>query len=217
MRYALTCLFLLCSTFTWSKTIDLNTGHWIIDRYRTVDLDKFDYRYELKKAHLRGTYFETEDGILWELCEVGPETKSFYATREPKVEFDFVEEVVEKWEQGDVLIFHKVADRDSFLVYNVTRDHLFDVEPYLPSLDSKLSVANIDIDAKKIVLSDNSIWIAEDFCGCKNWKVGDPIAVAKDTPWRSKNTHILVNLCTCECDATVEHIHPNRLGAVRAE
>ena len=157
MRRALMCIFLLCSTFAWSKTVDLKTGHWIIDRYRTVDLDKFDYRYAFKKSHLRGTFFELEDGSLWELCEVGPETKSFYATRQPKVEFDFVEEIVDHWQQGDELIFHKVADRDSLLVYNVTRDQLFDVEPFLPSLEPKLSIANIDKGAKQIVLSDNSI------------------------------------------------------------
>ncbi len=217
MRRALMCLFLLCSTFAWSKTVDLKTGHWIIDRYRTVDLDKFDYRYAFKKAHLRGTFFELEDGSLWELCEVGPETKSFYATRQPKVEFDFVEEIVDQWQQGDELIFHKVADRDSLLIYNVTRDQLFDVEPFLPSLEPKLSIANIDKGAKQIVLSDNSIWQIECFCECKNWKVGDPMAVAKDTPWRSTNTHILINLCTCECDSTVEHIHPQRIGVVRVQ
>src|SRR5262245_52347601 len=132
MYRVLLCLFLSVSTFAWSKTLDLKTGHWFLDRSREVHMDQFDYKYHLKKSHLRGTFIELEDGSLWQLCEVSPETKSFYATREPKLEFDFVEEIVDQWNQHDELIFHKVANRDSLLVYNVTRDQLFDVEPFLP-------------------------------------------------------------------------------------
>lgn len=217
-------LLLLCSTSAWSKSVELKTGRWVIDTKRTVVLDEFDYVYILGQVRLRGMIVELLDGTMWEVQPLGPETTSFYALRDPSLKFDFVEDVVRKWKPGERLIFHKVAnkqqseeDREQVMVYNIDRDQLFDIAAFLPPEEPSLTILGIDEEQNNIILSDGSTWNFDKLCTCQAWRKGNPILIAKNTPWRSNHTHLLINLSICDCDSTVEHIHPNRLGVRRVK
>ncbi len=168
-------------------------------------------------------WLELSDGSLWKIAEAGPETLGF--SRE---EIDFcANQIIGTWKPGDTIVVHKVTDRmvddddETILFYNETQQQLFDFVPFLPPLRPQLKVVNVDFDNKVISLSDNSVWKFKKYCSCEDWEVGDPILVAKDTPWENvwstTNTHMIINLASCECDSTVEHIHTKRVGAVRVQ
>jgi hypothetical protein len=193
----------------------MKTGHWFVDQKRTVALDEFDYVYKLKSPLLRGHFIELDDGSIWQIEEQSPDTKAFY-TSHPQIT-RYNEDIVTLWQAGERLIFHKVVDRESLLIYNLDRDLLFDVAPFLPpsSEDTYLAIAEMDFIKRLLTLTDGTVWNFDALCKCNNWKTGDPIVVAKNTPWRADHTHILINLYPCECGSTVAHIHPNRLGVKR--
>jgi hypothetical protein len=159
---------------------------------------------------------ELQDGSLWQVEEMTPESKSFFAQRNPEVDFKFVEELVENWQPDDNLIFHKLVERESLLIYNMDRDMLIDAVPLLPPLEPMLKIEMIDWGSRQIILNDHSIWSFTRLCKCKNWKKDDPILVAKNTPWGSGISYVLINLSPCICDSKVEHIHPSRLEAMPA-
>jgi hypothetical protein len=211
-------VFFLCImnlTQMEAKSVNLKTGRFFIDRSRLVEIDEFDYIYTIKDIHLGGYFIELQDGSKWQVQELNYEANSFYADKEDSFEFEYVENVVIAWEPGERLIFHKVVDRESVLVYNIDRDQVFDFAPFSPPLSESIKIAALDYNQKIISLSDGSQWIFGKLCTCKSWKQGDPIVIAKDHPWSTKNTHILINLKYCECAATSGHIHPNRLGVQR--
>jgi hypothetical protein len=209
LLFAMACLHQVDARF-----VTLDTGNWTIDTSRTVEIDQFDYLYTVKAIHLGGYYLELEDGSLWRVEELSPEAKSFYTNSHPSKEGIFVENIVASWEPGEQLIFHKVIDRETILIYNIDRDQLFDFVPLSPPKYDSITLTWIDLWDKVVGLSDGSMW---NLCQCKNWKEGDPILVAKDTPWTGTNTHILINLKYCDCYATSGHIHPNRVGVHRLE
>lgn len=187
-------------------------------RQHTVVLDQFDYSYSFSQSFLRGHFFQLTDGSVWEIHELGMESKAFYALRNPAIAVDYVEDFITQWQPGDTLVFHKAIKGEHLLVYNVEQDMLFDVMPFLPPMsdDEYLSVVSIDRDMGEIILSDQSIWEFDTLCKCKNWVEGDPIVVAKNTLSLNGNTHLLVNLKPCRCDATVRHIHANWVEVGRA-
>jgi hypothetical protein len=205
-----------------AKTVEVETGHWIIDSSRFVNIDIFDYFYELKHTHLNGRYIELMDGSIWEIEPLGPESSSFYRHYKDVYEIGYIEELVDLWQPGELLIFHKITDKyidhkDGFLVYNVNRDLLVDVTVLSPPIYYSLSISEIDTVNKLILLSDSSVWQYNDWDKAGIWYPGDAIVVAKDTPWISHHTHVLVNLEYCDCDATVGHIHRNRISVTRAQ
>lgn len=169
--------------------------------------------YKVKKIHVRGMCFELEDGSLWEVQPLGPQSRSFFEQKQ-HFKFDFVEDLVKKWEPGDQLtFFQRRADVEELMVYNATRDQLIDVTPFLPPVDPSLTLQSIDHEAKSVVLSDGSKWEFKTFDSEYQWEAGDPILIAKPSPWTNRNApYVLINLCACRCDSTVEHIHPNRLA-----
>lgn len=225
MKKVFLLMVLLCSSSAWSKPVELNTSNWrwpFIDTKRKVELDQFDYVYSVGQVRSRGMILELPDGSQWLVEPLGKEATSFWAQKSPELPFDFIENQVKKWRPGEKIIFHKVCNNVSeddeklkLLVYNVDRDQLFDVKTFLPPVEPSLTLVNVDPNQKTLELSDGSIWQFAKMCTCQEWQKGDPIIVAKNTPWRSKNTHILANLSICECDSTVEHIHANTLGVIR--
>lgn len=200
-----------------ARSVTLETGSRFIDTYRTVDIDHFDYIYSIKSIHLGGYFVELEDGSVWRVEELGPETKSFYKATAFPIEEQYVENLVANWQPGERLIFHKVIDRETILIYNIDRDQLFDFVPFSPPKYETINVASIDLWNKTLSLTNGTSWKFTSLCSCKKWKVGDPVLIAKDTPWSKINTHILINLKYCECEATSGHIHPNRVGVHRIE
>lgn len=213
--FILACLLMFNMAF--AEPIELKTGHWPIDTSRMVELDTFDYAYDLKQLHARGMILELYDGSLWQVEEISAETISFYAQRKEHLDFEFIEDLVAEWQVNERLIFHKVSDRESLLVYNIDRDMLINVTPLLPPTDPFLVIEEVDRTNKKIRLSDQSIWDFIHLCACKKWSAGNPVIMVKNTPWRADHTHMIINLTPCICDSKVEHIHPNRLGVKRAE
>lgn len=233
MRSIWIILALLSVNMAWGKSVEVKTGRHFIDTKRTVVLDQFDYIYQIGKIHCRGMIIELVDGTQWKVEPIGQESSSFYKQRKPPLAFDFVENAVQDWLPGERLIFHKVTnkyttqlldkmnlieDHEHILVYNLDRDQLFDVSSFLPPLDPLLTLSFIDRGQKLITLSDGSTWRFDHSIDCPlSWDKGDPIMVAKNTPWRKKHTHLLLNIGVCKCDSTVEHIHPNRIGVVKYE
>lgn len=213
---------LMASVMLEAKNVEVETGHWFIDRTRSVEIDNFDYFYELKDTHLKGRFIELLDGSIWEVAPLGSESTSFYREYKDSYEVGFIEELVDLWQPGELLIFHKIADkyidhRDGFLVYNVNRDMLVDVTVLSPPIYSCLTVSEIDSDNHFILLSDSSVWQYSDWDKGGVWYPGDSILVAKDTPWRSNHTHVLVNMEYCDCNATMGHIHRNRISVNRVQ
>lgn len=216
MNFKTICLTLLAAAglqTAEAKSVTLETGKWILDRSRTVEIDQFDYIYTVKSIQLGGYYIELEDGSVWRVEELGPEAASFYRLYQ-NTKIDFVENIVADWQPGERLIFHKVIDRESLLIYNLDRDQLFDVTPLSPPKENYLKLESIDFSVGIIKLSDGSSWKGK-ICSCKGWKSGNPILVVKNTPWDQYNTHMLVNLKYCECTATSGHIHPDRCGVLK--
>lgn len=211
----LTIIMVLCVVSSvQAKTVEINSGNWIFDKYRRLVVDDFDYLYSLQATHLRGRFIELNDGSIWQVEEQGRETKAFYESREEPIEISFMENLVNAWQPGEKLIFHKVFNGENLLVYNLDRDLLIDVAPFLPPYsENSLIIAAIDFNQHLLTLSDGSVWEFNHLCRCKKWKVGNPILVVKNTAWNfwPEKTHVLVNLIPCECEATVEHIHPNHL------
>lgn len=199
-----------------AKTVNLETGNLIFDTSRLVEIDEFDYIYTVKAIHLDGYFIELQDGSVWGIEELSPEAESFYRNTNSSLEIDFVENIVATWQPGEHLIFHKVVDRESILVYNIDRDQLFDVTPLSPAKYEPITVASLNYSKRIIGLSDGSAWYGN-ACPCAGWKIGDPILIAKDNPWISTHTHMLINLKYCDCEATSGHIHPNRLGVQRMQ
>lgn len=205
-----------------AMTVQLETGHWPIDRTRSVEIDDFDYIYVLKKVPLDGRFIELEDGSFWQIEQLGPESTSFYRNYKDVLEIGFIEELVDLWQPGEMLIFHKITDReinhrDGFLVYNIDRDLLVDVTSLSSPIYHCLTVSEIDTENNLILLSDSSVWQYSqgDNCVVEAWYAGDPILMAKDTPWRSNHTHVLVNMDYCDCSTTMGHIHRNRVSVNR--
>lgn len=210
-----------CFSSLQATTISLETGRRFFDKSRAVVLDEFDYIYTLNSTHLGGYFIELEDGSVWSVEEMESEAKSFYKDKGISIDHVFVEDLVLSWEPGEHLIFHKLVDRETLLVYNIERDQLLDFAPVSPPKYSSLIITSIDLNAHLIILSDGSQWTAT-LCPCQQWKINDPILVAKDHSFLGQslfkdraNTHILVNLKYCECEATKGHIHPNRIGVKR--
>lgn len=217
-KFAFIILYFISIFFSFqASAITVTSGNWLVDKSREVNVGDFNYLYSLEKVHFKGHFLELEDGSVWQIEELSSESKSFYANQTEPVEVKFVEELVEEWQPGEQLIFHKIFDREYLLAYNVNRNLLINVTPLLPpSKESALRIANIDQKLHLLTLSDGSVWEFYHLCPCRKWQAGNPIIVAKNTPlpWGlfSDDTHLLINLHPCECDATVQHIHPNRLG-----
>ncbi len=206
-----------------ARTVELKTGHWPIDSIRTIDIDNFEYIYELQYVPLAGRFIELEDGSVWKIEPLGPESTSFYKEYKDVLEVGFIEELVDLWQPGERLIFHKITDReihesDEFLVYNLDRDLLVDVTILSPPIYYCLTLSEVDEDNQLIVLSDSSIWHYDNWDKASDhWFCGDPILVAKDNPWRSDHTHVLVNLQYCNCSTTLGHIHRNRVSVTQGQ
>lgn len=200
-----------------ATTVQVETGHWPIDSTRWLDIDQFDYIYEIRNTPLEGRFIELEDGSYWQIEPLGYESSSFYRNYKDVLEIGFIEELVDLWQPGEMLIFHKITDkeingRDRFLVYNLDRDLLVDVTPLAPPKYYCLTLSEIDTENKLIFLSDSSVWLYNNWDKAGTWYPGDPILVAKDTPWISEHTHVLVNMEFCNCSGTVGHIHRNRIS-----
>ncbi len=204
-------IFILCLLTTFSAicadTTDLKTGNWLFDKARQVELSQSDYVYSLKTIHVRGMVIELFDRSLWEVCEMTPESASFYQKPENALEFEYVNDLMSTWEEGDHLIFHRVSPRDSLLVYNKDKNQLLDVKPFLPPLEPLLMIVNIDKESKLIQLSDDSIWKYNCNCAFAGWKIQDPILIARNTPWIGAEGYVLINLLACECENALQHIH----------
>jgi|688.fasta_scaffold16465_2 hypothetical protein len=199
-----------------AKPITLRTGHLFIDRKREVELDNFDYVYSIKKIHGRGKIIELYDGSQWKVEPLGPESESYYLQRPELAGFEFVEDLTKKWKPDEQLIFHKISNRESLLIYHLERQLLLDVTPFLSPISPHLTVTDIDLEKKLIVLSDQSVWTSPFlYPGTLDWEIADPVLIAKNTPWRGSNTHILVNLSLSQANITVEQIPINRLGVNR--
>jgi hypothetical protein len=207
-----------------ATTVQLETGHWPIDCARSVEIDDFDYIYELKNVPLDGRFIELKDGSLWQLESLGYESTSFYRQYKDVLEIGFIEELVDLWQPGELLIFHKITNReidsrDVLLIYNLDRDLLIDVTSVSPPKYHCLTISEIDTQNNLILLSDSSIWHYSQWDNgiVDTWFPGNPILVAKDTPWRSSHTHALVNLEYCDCASTLGHIHRNRVSVISYE
>ena len=216
MRSLVFILLLIISSSASAKTVKLNTGHCFIDTYRLVELDQFDYVYSLKKGCAKGKIIELNDGSLWQVEPQGAESSSFYSQLFRPLKFESVDEITRHWKRGELLIFHKITNTSSYLVYNIDRELVVDVTPYSPPTQAAYAIASIDYEQKTIALSDRSVWIFDLLFPSDNWEIGDPILIAKDTPWRGNNTHILVNLSPFLNQAGVEYIPTNRLGVQHA-
>lgn len=212
MRRLILSLFLITNSAAWATGTPDNQPQVVIPVTPLTDLADFDYSYTINQMHLRGMFIELTDGTLWEVAEMGPESKIFFANREVPLEFDYVEDLTVNWQPGESLIFHKLSYSDAVLVYNVDRDQLFNVTPFLPPLQASTAIAFLDPINQIIGLNDNSLWQYSQMTPSQEWFQDQPVVVAKSSPWNGLNTHVLINLCTCFCDSTVEHIHPNQIG-----
>ena len=166
--------------------------------------------YIVKKAHVRGLCFELEDGSLWRVHPLGPQSRSFFEQKKRSV--PYVEDLVKHWKQGDaVTFFQRREDVKQLMVYNATRDELIDVTPFAAPEVPGLTVASLDPNTGDIYLSDGSKWECKKYAPEYEWEVGDPIVIAKRSPWVIPGApYVLINMCACRCDSTVRHIHPNR-------
>lgn len=217
-KFALLCLISMSCGILSAEIVPLYTGHWILDRYRNVEIDSFDYQYSIYSIdHMTGT-FELADGSIWHVEPMLSETKSFYKHKGMKLRDPLHAKLFGSWQPEDVLIFHKVSNQNSVLVYNVNRDQLLDVwvvsGPKYQTLQiSSAQNTSVVTDRYKwdetaqryindpktdwytvIVLNDGSVWQAKVSGPVLSWQPGDPIHVLKDTPYWSNNTHILVNM-----------------------
>jgi|GEM_PF-5424465 len=174
--------------------------------------------YKLGKILLNGKCIELVDGSVWEIQPLGPQARSFYEQKK-KFKFSFVEDLVKDWQPGDGLtFFQRRDDVEELMVYNSTRDQLIDVTPFMQPTEPAATLSSIDPATGTILLSNGTKWEFKKFASIYEWEAGDPILVAKPSPW-SKQTapYILINTCACRCDATSRHIHPNRQPAYPAK
>lgn len=166
--------------------------------------------YKVKKIHARGMLFELEDGSMWQVQPLGPESRSFHEQKNGGIHFHFVEDLVKKWKKGDrVAFFQRQEDLEELMIYNATKDELIDATPFLSPHKSALKL--VTLKKKELSLDDGSKWKFNAFSPKYEWEAGDQILIAKPSPWeQSSAPYLLINLCACRCDATVRHIHPNR-------
>ncbi len=113
-KIALFCLCLFCFQTLDAKTVSLYTGRWFIDRYRNVDVDQFDYLYQILNIDQGQGTLQLADGSIWRVEPMYDETSSFYAQQYPFDANTPVDAVFAAWQPGDVLIYHKVVNRDTF-------------------------------------------------------------------------------------------------------
>lgn len=216
-KKALLFCFCLCAFQLTATTLPLKTGRWIFDRYRNVTIDDFDYTYSIDSIDYNNGKLTLNDGSIWSVGSMEPEMKSFYQLKNPQFISETPVYLLAHWKAGDVLIFHKVVNRESLLVYNMSADMLLDFYPTGAPVAPLLQIASItntnDIDYNYvynsktqsfqqyqhnnwrvvIVLTDGSRWEGNPGRPLISWMQGDPIHVAKDNPWWSSNTHILMN------------------------
>lgn len=167
--------------------------------------------YQVKAAHVRGLCFELEDGSLFRVHPLGPQSRSFYNQKKRPVAY--VEDLVKEWQPGDtVTFFQRREDVKQLMVYNATRDQLIDVTPFAAPESAYLTLSSFDKDSGEVILSDGSKWESKKFAPNYEWEAGDPILIAKTSPWAPPRgaPYVLINMCACRCDSTVRHIHPNR-------
>ncbi len=160
---------------------------------------------------------ELEDGTFWLLKEASDETKNYNLLVYEGPPYQFATEFVKESKSGETLIFHCYTAQEALLVYNVERNQLIDFEPLLPAIKPTLTVSSLYLEEDSVTLSDGSTWLA--YSSDKNapeWNVGDPILIAKAYPDVKGYTDVLINMLPCVCESTVEHIHPNRMNAVRS-
>ena len=108
MRRLILSLFLITNSAAWATGTPDNQPQVVIPVTPLTDLADFDYSYTINQMHLRGMFIELTDGTLWEVAEMGPESKIFFANREVPLEFDYVEDLTVNWQPGESLIFHKL-------------------------------------------------------------------------------------------------------------
>ncbi len=215
--FGVLCACLLGLTAVEATIVELKTGRWILDRYRDVAIDEFDYSYAIHSVNPEELTFELGDGSQWKVEPLNYESQSFYYQRYPQLSNISQTALFADWQQGDVLIFHKIVDRDTLLAYNVTRDRLLDVLPQGAPLNPLITISSIvntndstqtyryspttgrsEVYIKNnwrvnIVLSDGSRWEGSIKKPLVNWVAGDAIHVAKDTPWAGPNSHIFMH------------------------
>lgn len=182
--------------------------------YSTINLYEFDYVYEISEVRERGMIIELSDGSVWCVAEMSPETTEFYDQLDSDFSFRFVENVVSSWSSGDVIVMYRFSDSEPLIMFNADREQLFDVTPFLPPIESPLAIKSINAEFNSVTLTDGSVWHYDRFAADQDWEAGDSIVVARNAPWIADYTHVLINVCACRCDATVEHIHPNRLSVI---
>ena len=181
-----------------------------------VSFDNFNFNHQLHAVHVRGMVIELEDGTLWIQKDASEETKNYNLLVYGKRPYQFATEFIQEWKPGDTLIFHCYTDKEALLVYNVERSQLLDFKPLLPALQRTLAVSSLHLEDNSVTLSDGSTWLAYSVDKDKpEWEVGDPVLVAKAYSGQEDYTHVLINMHPCVCESTVEHIHPNRMNAVR--
>jgi len=219
--FCLACCGLISYAQLEAKTLSLETGRWVIDRYRNVELDQFDYTYSIAGTDNESGTLQLTDGSLWQVSPMKNETVSFYKQSKPLLTDIDEHSVFELWQPEDTLIFHKVVNRNTVLAYNVTKDLLLDVLPISgPTEANALRISSVsntnDVSytyqwnnrtqsfqqyqhnkwRTVIVLNDGSVWEGGSSTPLVSWIVGDPIHVCKNTPWWSSNTHIFMNFKT---------------------
>lgn len=215
-----------------AKPVSLETGHYFFDTKRLVEVDQFDYIYDVKSIYLderpfemrdyatwrvfqKGCFIELQDGSLWKVCPLNAESLSFYRNEENLVEGDSAENIVASWQPGERLIFHKVTNRIDLLVYNIDRNQVLNVTPFATAKDNAITITSFF--GRVVCLSDGSAWAFDYPWSCSGWEVGNPVLVAKDNPWYSQHTHMLINLNYCGCKSEFKHINPNRVGVQRIQ
>ena len=238
-KILLICFSCVAFSSLYATTLPLKTGRYIIDRYRNVEIDRFDYPYQIHYIDHDNGSLQLADGSSWQVVPMNEEAKSFYEMKQPITTALFPGTIFDLWQTGDILIFHKVVNRSSLLAYNATKDLLLDIQPIAAPTNSDLKIASItntnDIKYsysynKKtnsleqyqdnnwrtvIVLTDGSVWEGNPGKALLSWIAGDPIHVAKDTPWWSSNTHILMNFKPKRGNS-YQTPYFNRLGVWRA-
>lgn len=238
-KCALFCLCLFTMHLLDAKTLPLQTGRWVFDRYRDVELDTFDYPYLVQTMDTMQAMMQLQDGSVWQVVPMQDETRSFYTQINPMIEGTPASSIFLYWQPGDALIFHKVVNRDSLLVYNINRDLLLDMVPVSGPTAPLLQIASITNTNEisytytynertesmqqyqhnnwrtVIMLTDGSLWEGDPGRPLVNWIVGDPILMTKNTPWWSSNTHIMIN-CKATRDSSYSILSFRRLGVWRA-
>ncbi|MBS0656488.1 MAG: hypothetical protein JSR46_11985 [Verrucomicrobia bacterium] len=238
-KIASLCLFLFAFHSLNARVVPLETGRWLLDTYRNVEIDDFDYTYQVESVDASTPAFTLQDGSVWQVVPMEAETLSFY--RQRKSFFESIaapESIFEQWKPGDILIFHKIVNRPSLLAYNITRDHLLDVAPIQIPVAPALRITSItntndtfstyDYNSKTgtmsqkihnnwrtvIALSDGTVWEGDAGRPILSWVVGDAVLIAKDTPYWSCNTHMLLNIkASKKRDSSVPYVR--RLGTRR--